>query len=159
MAVTELSCDSALRVLAQGTWHIAMTNLPLWRKRAGAITYAPLPGGAVSDVVSWQGGGRQGTIVGIDQPIDDDAWQWEWRGVEPTTFFIKSRWRFIAGDLRLGWAVTEFEKTLFTPAGIDVYCRRPQPSHAQLREALNAVPKDLARQLYVPPIWGADLSD
>ncbi|WP_152662639.1 hypothetical protein [Devosia soli] len=154
MAVLDLMVGEDLRALAQGTWYIAMTNLPLWRKRSGAITYAPLPGGALSDVVTWQSGQREGTVVGIDQPIDDKRWQWEWRGVEPTTFFVKSRWRFIAGDLRHGWAVTEFEKTLFTPAGIDVYCRRPQPSHAQLREALSAVPKDLAQELFVPPTWG-----
>lgn len=150
------TCDSELRELASGTWHIVMSDLPLWRARSGTVSYAPLPGGELADVVSWRKGERMGRVVGIDRPISEDGWQWEWRGVEPLTLLTRSRWRFLAGNLRQGWAVTAFEKTLFTPAGFDIYARIAQPNHAMLSAALANLPPDAARRMSIPPLWQSE---
>jgi len=153
MVMTTQNRDSGYRELANGTWYIVMTDLPLWRKRSGVVSYLGLPGGELADVVSWRQEQRSGHIFGRDRPIEDEGWQWEWRGVEPFTLFAKSRWRFLAGNLQQGWAVTEFEKTLFTPAGVDVYCRSSRPAHGQLSAALATLPEEVARRLYLPPVW------
>ena len=104
-------------------------------------------------MVTWQKGRRSGHLAGIDRPIDEDGWQWEWRGIEPLTFFVRSRWRFVAGNLQQGWAVTQFEKTLYTPAGIDIYCRSPRPAHGLLSAALASLPEETARRLFIAPTW------
>lgn len=159
MDVRTQACDSELRALATGTWHIVMTDLPLWRKRSGTVSYLTLPGGEMADVITWQRHGRLGRVLGIDRPIDEDGWQWEWRGVEPLTLLTRSRWRFLAGNLKQGWAVTAFEKTMFTPAGFDIYARVPQPGHGQLSAALSSLPEDVARRLFLPPAWsGSELA-
>ena len=153
MIMTTQNRDSGYRELANGTWYIAMTDLPLWRKRSGVVSYQSLPDGNLADVICWRQGRRAGHIVGIDRPITDDGWQWEWRGVEPLTLFARSRWKFLSGSIQQGWAVTQFEKTLFTPAGIDIYCRSPRPAHGQLSAALASLPEEVARRLFLPPLW------
>lgn len=128
------------RRLASGTWHILRTSLPFWRKRAApAVSYAPLPTGEVGDIVTWRGR-RPGRVVGIDRPGADG--EWEWRGVEPLTLFLRSRWRFTAADEETGWAITHFERTLFTPAGVDLYARSPNLGGDGLAAALAACAGD-----------------
>ncbi len=127
------------RVLT-GTWFVVRTSLPLWRTRDNpSVTYAPLPGGRVVDTVRFTRRGRPGLIIGLDTPQPGGGWAW--RGVSVLTRFTVSRWRVLAdGD---GWAVTLFEQTPFTPAGLDVYARTPTLSDPQKQEveaALDSLP-------------------
>ncbi|NTY02356.1 hypothetical protein [Deinococcus sp. JMULE3] len=123
-----------------GTWFVVRTSLPLWRTRDNpSVTYAPLPDGRVVDTVRFTRGGRAGLIIGVDTPFPDGGWAW--RGVSLLTRFTVSRWRVLAaGD---GWAITVFERTPFTPAGLDVYARTPALTAAQVQEleaALDGLP-------------------
>ncbi|KAB5589815.1 hypothetical protein CTheo_6739 [Ceratobasidium theobromae] len=43
-----------------------------------------------------------------------------------------SRWQVLGYDLNAGWAVTYFSKTLFTPAGMDIYVRDPKSVSGEL---------------------------
>ncbi|WP_155297748.1 hypothetical protein [Deinococcus kurensis] len=123
-----------------GTWFVVRTSLPLWRARDNpSVTYAPLPDGRVVDTVRFTRRGRPGLIVGLDSPLPGGGWAW--RGVSLLTRFTVSRWQVLAaGD---GWAVTVFERTPFTPAGLDVYARAPELTPEQQREveaALDGLP-------------------
>lgn len=91
------------------------------------------------DTVRFTWRGRPGLIIGVDTPLPDGGWAW--RGVSLLTRFTVSRWQALAaGD---GWAVTVFERTPFTPAGLDVYARTPALTAAQEQEveaALDGLP-------------------
>lgn len=114
-----------------GTWHIVATSLPFWRKRSDpAVTYAGLPDGRVLDAVTYRAGDRDRILLGADTRDGDG---FVWRGLTPLTRLTSSRWRVVSSDEAAEdpagrWAVTSFEKTLFTPAGVDVYCRAPRIS-------------------------------
>jgi len=117
-----------MKDLAVGTWHVVESSLPLWRsRRRPTVTYGALPDGALIDVVSYASRrGADRRIIGIDQRNPDGGWRW--RGVGLVTRFVRSDWRFIAGDASAGWAVTAFARTPFTSAGIDLYFRDRHPS-------------------------------
>ncbi|WP_162596284.1 hypothetical protein [Methylobacterium sp. 17Sr1-1] len=146
--------------LAQGTWYIVRSTLGLWRNQAGAISYCMLPDGSVGDFVTVQKTNGSNHIIGVDRPIDQEGWQWQWRGVQPLTILLRSRWCFVAGDAEAGWAVTLFDKTIFTAAGIDVYCRTPTIGARALAAATSACAADVrtrdqAGSLFEPPPWRA----
>lgn len=109
-----------------GTWQIVASSLPFWRSRsAPAVSYLPLPDGRVLDAVTYVRGGRDKLVLGVDTRTDAG---FEWRGLQHVTRLTTSRWQVIASDETAGdpadrWAVTAFDKTLFTPAGVDIYCR------------------------------------
>ncbi len=109
-----------------GTWFIVATSLPFWRSRSSpSVTYAELPDGRVLDAVHYRRSGRDRLVLGADTPVDVG---FRWRGLTPLTRLTSSRWHVVASDESAAdpggrWAVTAFDKTLFTPAGVDVYCR------------------------------------
>ena len=95
------------------------------RGQSPSVTYADLPDGRVLDAVHYRKGGRDRLVLGADTVVGDG---FRWRGLTPLTRLTSSRWRVVAVDEEAAepadrWAVTAFEKTLFTPAGVDVYCR------------------------------------
>lgn len=109
-----------------GTWYVTRTSLPLWRALDNpSITYAPLPGGLVSDTVRCTRRGRERFICGLDTPLTTPG-AFEWRGVTPLTRFTPSRWEVLACDpAGAACLVTLFAATPFTPAGLDLCTRRP----------------------------------
>ena len=118
-----------------GTWFIVRTSLSLWRRRDNpAVTYAPLPGGEVADLVTWRTGDRSGLIVGQDRR---DGADWVWRGVGPLTRHLSSRWRVLATDA--DWALVHFDATLVTGEGVDLYARRVDLDAQALDAALAAL--------------------
>ncbi|KFY14909.1 hypothetical protein V492_02338 [Pseudogymnoascus sp. VKM F-4246] len=130
-----------------GTWHVTHSTLPMWKKaRNVAITYAPLSEDAnpkLDDTVTYQGltGSNLKTVSGIDTPSGDGAWSWRGKG---WLMIASSHWQFLgygggaAGKEGEGWAVTYFQKTLFTPAGIDIYSRRKEGLSAETVEGITA---------------------
>ncbi|KAJ5294769.1 hypothetical protein N7508_009590 [Penicillium antarcticum] len=66
------------------------------------------------------------SVHGIDTPTPGDPGAWDWRG-KGWLVIASSHWEVLGfGRVDDGneWVVTYFAKTLFTPAGIDVYSRR-----------------------------------
>ncbi|OBT95040.1 hypothetical protein VE01_07371 [Pseudogymnoascus verrucosus] len=130
-----------------GTWHVTHSTLPMWRKaRNVAITYAPLSEDAnpkLDDSVTYQGltGSGIKTVSGIDTPAGDGAWSWRGKG---WLMIASSHWQFLGyggggeGREGEGWAVTYFQKTLFTPAGIDIYSRRKEGLGAERLKGVTA---------------------
>lgn len=72
------------------------------------------------------------------------SWVWNWRG-KGWLMIASSRWETIGYGEEEGnaWVVTYFSKTLFTPAGIDIYSRQPSGlSSTTLESIKSALAKD-----------------
>ncbi len=123
----------------------------MWKnKRNVRIQYTPLPPSTgsnsaasetdrIDDLVTYQGltGDKVTTLHGVDKLSTTtstgsngqakDAWDWRGKG------WLKiagSHWEVLGWGEEVAtgnkWVVTEFAKTLFTPAGVDVYSQRPE---------------------------------
>jgi len=144
-----------------GTWHVTHSTLPMWKKARNVnITYARIPGCTkLLDTVRYQSrnSDKIKTITGWDKPGADSG-IWDWRG-KGWLKWITSHWEVLGhGDIRCvdgeQWVVTYFEESLFTPAGLDIYCRMregltPQVSHGleQVIEALKEAESEVVRKL------------
>ena len=112
-----------------GVWHVTHSTLPMWKKNKNVkITYKPLsaPAGALDDLVEYNpiNGDKHKTVHGIDKPdaTRHSTYNWKGRGL---LMIASSHWEVLGyGEEDGGWMVTFFSKTMFTPAGIDVYARR-----------------------------------
>lgn len=115
----------------KGSWHVTHSTLPMWKsKRNLVITYTALdsPAGAIDDLIEYQprNSDKQKTLRGIDTPHPDIPAAYTWRG-KGWLKIMSSYWELLGhGDEDGGWVVTFFRKTLFTPAGIDIYSRRKE---------------------------------
>ncbi|KAI9741061.1 MAG: hypothetical protein M1834_002774 [Cirrosporium novae-zelandiae] len=118
-----------------GTWAVTHSTLPMWRKyRNVHITYTPLlndPSSRIDDLVTYQPltSDSLKSVHGTDAPSFNTALStlsWNWRG-KGLLCWVTSQWEILGyGELEEGkkqWMVTYFAKTLFTPAGIDIYSR------------------------------------
>ena len=154
-----------------GTWHVTHSTLPMWSsKRNVTITYKPLPPtpsttsqgttDRLDDIVSYQSltSDTFKTVNGIDTASGKDTGAWDWRG-KGWLKIASSHWEVLGwGELDGGgqWAVTYFAKTMFTPAGIDVYSREkaglPEEIVQEVKRALGGfedeVMKKLAAQVF-----------
>jgi hypothetical protein len=113
-----------------GTWHVTHSTLPMWKSKKNVrITYSPLPAATsgvyrLDDLVTYQAlnSDKVKTVHGVDTASAKDSRAWDWRG-KGLLAIASSHWE-ILGYGEIGgerWVVTYFAKTLFTPAGIDVY--------------------------------------
>lgn len=118
-----------------GCWHVTHSSLPLWKnKRNVNITYKLLPATSgvqkIDDLVQYQGidSSKINTVHGVDTPTPDNPGAWDWRG-KGWLMIASSHWECLGfGNTDDGnqWMVTYFAKTLFTPAGIDIYSRKKE---------------------------------
>lgn len=139
-----------------GTWHVTHSTLPMWKsKRNVTISYEKLPPTAATDgqgpdkfkdIVTYQtlSSDKVKTVNGISTESGSIG-AWDWRG-KGWLMIASSHWEILGyGDLGEGkqWILTYFAKTLFTPAGIDVYSRTKaglsEPVLAGIREALAGI--------------------
>jgi hypothetical protein len=123
------------------TWHVTHSTLPMWKnKRNVRIQYTPLEPSSPSiakentdrldDLVSYQGlnSDKVSTVHGVDKAASggDGRGEWDWRG-KGLLMIASSHWEVLGWGEEEGtgnkWVVTMFAKTLFTPAGIDVYAK------------------------------------
>jgi len=130
-----------------GLWHVTHSTLPLWKSRKDVtISYALTPGSSsqavqFDDIVQYRSRSAPSTstpsrVVGVDtlftppssdRPLSKTRYKWRGKGM---LRIASSRWQVLGcnTDEKVGpaWAVTYFEKTLFTPEGLDVYSRVPE---------------------------------
>jgi hypothetical protein len=112
-----------------GTWHVTHSTLPMWKKNKNVkITYTRLstPAGALDDLVEYNpiDGHKQKTVRGVDTPDPTRHAAYNWRG-KGLLMIASSHWEILGyGEDDDGWMVTFFSKTVFTPAGVDIYSRR-----------------------------------
>lgn len=93
------------------------------------VTYQPLDGDKIK------------SVHGVNKPEEGD-WAWHWRGTG-WLMIASSRWEVLGyGEDESGnrWVVTYFAKTLFTPAGVDLYSRN---SRGLTEETVEAIKKAL----------------
>lgn len=121
-----------------GTWHVTHSSLPMWKNnRNVTITYKPVPPPSsdpssykLEDIVSYQplSSASNKTVLGIDT-VAASTGEWNWRG-KGWLKIASTHWEVLGygGEGEEQWAVTYFAKTLFTPAGIDIYSRRREGS-------------------------------
>lgn len=134
-----------------GTWHVTHSTLPMWSKsRNVRITYAALPMSnadstvpKLNDLVEYQSltSDKLKTVEGVDTPASDGAWDWRGKG---WLMIASSHWEVLGyGEYQdEAWMVTYFAKTLFTPAGLDIYSRRKEGlSNELLASVMDAVAK------------------
>ena len=121
----------------------------MWKsKRNVQITYRPLPsadGGTdqdtdrIEDIVTYQGlkSDKVKTVNGVDKASGPDVGAWDWRG-KGWLMIASSHWEVLGHGQRGAdeWAVTYFAKTLFTPAGIDIYSRSNEGLSKDTLEAI-----------------------
>ncbi|WVW83948.1 hypothetical protein I302_105971 [Kwoniella bestiolae CBS 10118] len=128
-----------------GKWGVAWSTLPMWKgKKDVTITYTPIPGTTdhtkFEDLVEYRKesaseGSKPSTVKGVDTLTPGaNAATFDWKG-SSYLFFVHSHWEVLGYGKDevdgLEWAVTFFSKTLFTPAGIDIYLRSsslPEPN-------------------------------
>jgi hypothetical protein len=146
---THQKCTPPTNDFLTGTWHVTHTSLPLWKnKRNVKITYKPLPPSPsnpkgitkLDDLVSYQTltSPKTKTVHGIDTPTPGDPGAWDWRG-KGWLVIASSHWEclgFGRCDDGNEWIVTYFAKTLFTPAGIDVYSRSQEGLGGEVVEGI-----------------------
>lgn len=80
---------------------------------------------------------------GVDTPSRSNPGAWDWRG-KGWLVIASSHWEILGFGTETGtegeegnaWVATYFAKTLFTPAGIDVYSRQKK---GVKREALEGI--------------------
>jgi hypothetical protein len=129
-----------------GPWNVTHSTLPMWRKnRNVVITYTPIPNTSppqIDDVVTYQpiSSTSKKTVHGLDKPFevpntttaaegsgDVASLGYNWRG-KGWLMIASSKWEILCYGDEEGtdnaYVVTYFAKTLFTPAGVDIYSRK-----------------------------------
>lgn len=136
-----------------GTWHVTHSSLPLWKdKRNVNITYSEIPSSGssaakIDDLVQYQaiGSDKIKSVHGVDTPTPGDKGAWDWRG-KGWLMIASSHWECLGyGQIDDGneWLVTYFAKTLFTPAGVDIYSRNKEGLPQAVVDQITTTLKDL----------------
>lgn len=160
----------------EGKWHVTHSTLPMWKsKRNVTITYTLLEPSnksipkdqtdRIDDVVTYQTftSDKVSTVHGVDKAAHGtrrDAWDWRGKGL---LMVASSHWQILgyghestepgqnANSERNAWVVTFFAKTMFTPAGIDVYSRSKRGLNPlivqKIENALSKVESEEIREL------------
>ncbi|WWC94231.1 hypothetical protein V866_001071 [Kwoniella sp. B9012] len=143
-----------------GKWGVAWSTLPMWKgKKNVTITYTPIAGTEnytkFEDLVEYKKesaaeGSKPSTVKGVDTlTTGANAATFDWKG-SSYLFFVHSHWEVLGfgkDEINgLEWAVTFFSKTLFTPAGIDIYLRSSS-SYPPQNSQDTAIRSDLLKKI------------
>ncbi|KAF2030926.1 hypothetical protein EK21DRAFT_111380 [Setomelanomma holmii] len=148
-----------------GAWNVTHSTLPMWKKnRNVVITYTPVAGSSppqIDDLVTYQPhtSTSKKTVHGVDKPFavpnnaaastskgneesDVASLAYTWRG-KGWLMIASSKWEILGyGEEEVtgnAWVVTYFAKTLFTPAGVDVYSRKGRLVPTTVEDIKNAL--------------------
>ncbi|CZT25100.1 uncharacterized protein RCC_10829 [Ramularia collo-cygni] len=154
------------------TWHVTHSTLPMWKSKKNVrIQYTPMEPSApsipkdqtdrIDDLVTYQSADattdKISSIRGIDKAaVGDSRGEWDWRG-KGWLMIASSHWEVLAWGEEGGsgnkYVVTMFAKTLFTPAGIDVYSQNSAGVAAEtlesIKEGLATVDDDVVKKTAV----------
>ncbi|WWD17267.1 hypothetical protein CI109_101705 [Kwoniella shandongensis] len=149
------------RTWFMGKWGVAWSTLPMWKdKKDVTISYIPVAeqskiNTTFDDLVEYRKrsaaeGSKPSTVKGVDTlTAGSNGATFDWKG-SSYLFFVHSHWEVLGygkdEEHGLEWAVTFFSKTLFTPAGIDIYLRS-SPSSANPASHDSSVRKALLEQI------------
>lgn len=108
--------------MLEGCWRIKGTNFPMWiskKRKNPTITYTKLSNHPATflDTVRYEVKNKSKKIVGIDTHCSN---KFIWRG-KGILKFLKSKWTIL--ELTETILVIRFERSLLTPAGIDILVR------------------------------------
>lgn len=112
---------ATLQRILPGRWIVKATNFPMWlsgERRDPTFEYVTRRGYplVLADEVTYSDPeGKTKSIRGVDR-WNGQGFTWKMNGVRG--LFVKSRWE-VAG-VRQGLVVLRFEKSVVTPAGVDV---------------------------------------
>lgn len=130
-----------------GSWYVISTDFSMWLKGDKlnpqfhyALTVSQgVP--ALTDKVTYTRHGKLKTINGIDmlQNGHGRAFTWHGRGL---LGLLQSKWEIRLMDEKAGWAVILFEKTAFTPGGVDIISRRDNMDGVLLADIKNRMLED-----------------
>lgn len=127
-----------------GTWFICSTNFPMWtngNKINPTFNYTLEKKGGkevLFDEVKYIQKGKSKSIKGYDRQDEKDPSKFTWKG-KGLLFIAKSHWQVVLKDPKGNWAVIHFSKTLFTPEGVDVICRKPKLEDAEFEQILKGM--------------------
>jgi hypothetical protein len=113
----------------KGKCNVRIMYTPLSKSPAAGEDRMP----DIDDQVEYQNkpGAKTSSVHGISRVADvaglEPGLAFNWRG-KGWLVIASSKWEILGygEENGVGWVVTYFSKTLFTPAGIDVYCRDPK---------------------------------
>ncbi len=130
----------------RGEWYVLFSNFPMWlkgNKLFPRFNYDieinnKLIG--LRDEVRYVQDNKPKQLVGFDKPLDETNEKFEWRG-KGLHWLIRSRWQIMHYDMQeMEWMVISFERTLFTPAGIDIISRSPMLPPKVIAEIMGLIP-------------------
>ncbi|KAF2179344.1 hypothetical protein K469DRAFT_641139 [Zopfia rhizophila CBS 207.26] len=140
----------------EATWHVTHSTLPMWKKNRNVqINYTIIPNTSpahIDDLVTYQSisGTKVKTVHGVDKPFspsnentgrEQASLGYNWRG-KGLLAIASSKWEILGYGEEQGsgnrWVVTYFAKTLFTPAGVDIYSKDKQGLSKRTVEAIKA---------------------
>lgn len=111
--------------LLTGTWLVVASNFPMWLKPSNSspqFHYLPMENGNISDRVTYLHKGKEKEIAGVDKAVDDDR-HFKWRG-NGLLAIASSKWSIVLVDEKQSWMVIHFEKSIFSPKGLDIVARK-----------------------------------
>lgn len=126
----------------EGTWHIVATTFPMWlsgKRLDPTFTYTRRDDVLEDDVAYVNPKGETKHIRGVDTPTGPASFEWRGNGLLRV---LSSRWHVTHLSDDRSWAIISFDKTLFTPAGVDAITRAAVPD----AETWSAIDAELARQ-------------
>lgn len=127
-----------------GSWYVNMTNFPMWLKgdkTCPTLNYKVGNKGGVKglfDEVIYLENGKQKSIKGFDKPLNDYLTSYVWRG-KGLLWLLSSKWDLVHIDKEKQIAITHFEKTLFTPEGVDVISKKKELKEEEIKWVLDTI--------------------
>jgi hypothetical protein len=124
-----------------GTWHLIYSSFPMWRKEGMKdvtfnYTLSEYNGKrGLLDEVKYFINGKLKSIKGIDTPDENDLTTYKWRG-KGLLMIASSRWKLEWADTTENCIVISFERSIFSPAGVDVLTKTKGASDKILGAAL-----------------------
>lgn len=121
-----------------------MTNFPMWLKgdrTSPTLNYTVETRNGVvglKDKVIYKQNGREKSIEGFDKPIDGSNTKYSWRG-NGLLWLLESQWQILHYDKENQILLTHFDKTLFTPEGMDVISKRKKLTAEEIKKILAIV--------------------
>ncbi len=138
-----------------GTWYVQLTNFPKWTKPEisnPTFNYSLKNATKLSDEVKYQKNGKEKSIKGVDKVLNEDFSKFRWRG-RGLLFFVRSKWEVVYMSEDKQTMIIQFQKSLFSPAGIDVLSREKNLSQDRIKELASVLDKlGLNSELSAPVI-------